>query len=127
MILKVPGSKTKYLDQLRPHLARLLRGETDYAEPFVGGGAVLDYVAAQFPHLRLHANDLNPGSHRIAAAIKAGLESIPCYVISERRLRRLPGDVDAQFGHVDDSERLRIIRQTGDEGAIHLMWLEGRA
>jgi ParB-like chromosome segregation protein Spo0J len=63
------------------------------------------------------------GSHRIAAAMKAGLEAVPCYVVQEDQLQ---GEVDAVWGHVEDWERLKAIRQTEDETAIHIMWLEGR-
>ena len=63
------------------------------------------------------------GSHRIAAAIEAGLDEVPCYVLDENLL---PEEVDAEWGHVQDYERLAILRKTGDEAAIHLMWQEGR-
>ena len=63
------------------------------------------------------------GSHRIAAAMKAGLEAVPCYVVQEDQLQ---GEVDADWGHVDDAERLKAIRQTEDATAIHIIWLEGR-
>lgn len=64
------------------------------------------------------------GSHRIAAAVEVGLESIPCYVVEERRLARF--DADARWGHVDDSDRLKIVRGLGDDTAIGIMWAEGR-
>jgi len=64
------------------------------------------------------------GSHRIAAAQKAGLPTIPCYTIPESMLTRR--GFDAEYGHVQDYERLNIIRKCGDETAIHLMWQEGR-
>lgn len=64
------------------------------------------------------------GSHRIAAAIEAGLESIPCHVIEERRLTKL--GFDADFGHVDDGDRLAILRKMRDEEACQIMWAEGR-
>jgi len=63
------------------------------------------------------------GSHRIAAAIDAGLDEVPCYVLDESLL---PEEVDAEWGHVQDYERLAILRKTGDETAIRLMDLEGR-
>jgi ParB-like chromosome segregation protein Spo0J len=63
------------------------------------------------------------GTHRIAAAMKAGLEAVPCYVVQEDQLQ---GEVDANWGHVEDRERLKAIRQTEDATAIRIMWLEGR-
>jgi ParB-like chromosome segregation protein Spo0J len=63
------------------------------------------------------------GSHRIAAAIKAGLQDVPCYVIDETLL--LQHGEDSKSG-VMDYERLAIIRKIGDDTATHLMWLEGR-
>lgn len=62
------------------------------------------------------------GSHRIAAAIEAGMSEVPCYVISEKMIAKC-GD---GWGLVQDYERLNILRKTGDETAIRLMWLEGR-
>lgn len=62
------------------------------------------------------------GSHRIAAAIEAGMFEVPCYVISEKMIAKY-GD---GWGLVQDYERLNILRKTGDETAIRLMWLEGR-
>lgn len=64
------------------------------------------------------------GSHRIAAAIEAGLSDVPCHVVDEREL--LPHGVDAEWGHVEDCERLKVIRKIGDEDALHIMWQEGR-
>jgi ParB-like nuclease domain len=65
------------------------------------------------------------GSHRIAAAREAELASVSCYVIHEDKLSLF--DVDAKFGHCDDTDRLRILRKVGDEVAIGLMLKEGRA
>jgi hypothetical protein len=59
------------------------------------------------------------GSHRIPAAIKAGLASVPCHVVQESELIR--HGFEAERGHVDDSDRLKAIRQIGDEVALHLM------
>ncbi|MCX6922581.1 MAG: ParB/RepB/Spo0J family partition protein [Verrucomicrobia bacterium] len=64
------------------------------------------------------------GSHRIPAATKAGLISVPCYVLQEHQL--LPYDCDAEWGHVMDYERLDILKKVGDEVALHIMWQEGR-
>jgi hypothetical protein len=59
------------------------------------------------------------GSHRIAAARIAGLDSIPCYVLDESQLQVFAHD--AHCDAVTDGERLVVIRQTGDEHAIALM------
>jgi ParB-like chromosome segregation protein Spo0J len=64
------------------------------------------------------------GSHRIAAARAAGLQTIPCYVIPESKIRR--HGADAVLGHVEDQERLEIIRKVKDETATLIMWTEGR-
>lgn len=65
------------------------------------------------------------GSHRIAAAKLAGLADIPCYVLPESELIAL--GFDAVHGHVEDYERLEILRKVGDETAIHIMWQENRS
>ena len=64
------------------------------------------------------------GSHRIAAARKVGLLEVPCYVVSERELVR---HGVAEWGHVDDSDRLSVIQKIGDEVALDLMWQEGQS
>lgn len=65
------------------------------------------------------------GSHRIAAARKAGLKAVPCYVVAELKLTRL--GFDASWGHVMDYERFEILKKVGDATAIQLMWQEGRS
>jgi hypothetical protein len=62
------------------------------------------------------------GSHRIAAAKEAGLTQIPCYVLSESKLIAL--GFDAGWGHVQDYERLAILRKVGDQGALSIMLQE---
>lgn len=42
---------------LRPYVDWMLRNESTYCEPFVGGGWVLLDVALRYPHLRLFVND----------------------------------------------------------------------
>lgn len=64
------------------------------------------------------------GTHRLAAAVAAELESVPCHVVCEEVLLR--NGFDAERGHVFDHERLQILTKLGDETAIHLMWLENR-
>ena len=64
------------------------------------------------------------GSHRIEAARKAGLTSVPCHVVLESKLIR--HGFDASWGHVDDTDRLKAISKIGDEVALHIMWQEGR-
>jgi ParB-like chromosome segregation protein Spo0J len=64
------------------------------------------------------------GSHRIAAAKRAGLTSVPCYVLQESELTSR--GFDAEFGHVEDYERLAILKTIGDETAFHIMWQENR-
>jgi ParB-like chromosome segregation protein Spo0J len=65
------------------------------------------------------------GSHRLAAAKLAGLRSVPCYVLREAELTSR--GFDAEHGHVEDYERLKILREIGDETAISIMWQENRA
>jgi ParB-like chromosome segregation protein Spo0J len=54
------------------------------------------------------------GSHRISAAIEAGLSLVPCYVIDEREL--IDRGFDPAWGHVMDYERLQILKSIGDAG-----------
>ena len=59
------------------------------------------------------------GSHRMAAAIEAGLALVPCYVIHEDELSKRGFHSTAD--HVMDYERFEILKAIGDEEAIHLM------
>lgn len=63
------------------------------------------------------------GSHRLAAAKLAGLNQVPCYVLSESRLESQ--GYDAEQG-VEDWERLKILQELGDETALSIMWQENR-
>ena len=60
MVLRYPGSKTRKLKALAPYLRWLTAGESEFADVCVGGGSVLIYVAANYPSLRLIANDRDP-------------------------------------------------------------------
>lgn len=64
------------------------------------------------------------GSHRIEAARRAKLASVPCHVVQEPRILKF--GVTAQEVHVMDYERLEICKKLGDERATELMSLEGR-
>jgi len=61
-------------------------------------------------------------SHRLAAAIKAGLSLVPCNVIHECQLSEY--GYHPTIGHVMDHERFKILKKIGDETALHLMWQE---
>jgi hypothetical protein len=65
------------------------------------------------------------GSHRIAAARLAGFTSVPCYVLPESKLTAV--GFDAEWGLVEDRERLEILRKVGDETALRIMWQENRS
>jgi hypothetical protein len=62
------------------------------------------------------------GSHRLAAAMSAGMENIPCYVVLESLISS--EEIDAQSGHVMDYDRFNAVLKTGDENAISLMRIE---
>ena len=68
------------------------------------------------------------GSHRITAARKAEIPAIPCYLIE---LENYSGEewaqelADERIGH-NDQDRLNLIKQSGDEIAIAIMYDELR-
>lgn len=64
------------------------------------------------------------GSHRLTAAVEEEFAGVPCYVIPESAI--IPYGVTADQGHVEDHERLAIMRMVGDQFAIDLMGQEGR-
>lgn len=108
MIFRYPGGKSRILPALGPHLERLLAGQLEYHEPFVGGGSVLHHVAKHYPNLRLFVNDLDS---RIAAfwrvvakpeSVKELADKIGLFVPTVdalRNIRKTPplSDVDAAF------------------------------
>jgi ParB-like chromosome segregation protein Spo0J len=102
-----------------PRLDRLLQELTDDMKENGWRGRPLLVIE--------HAEDYLAwtGSHRIAAAEIAGLTSIPCYVLPESKL--IAHGYDAERGHVEDYERLAILKKVGDEIALHLMWQENRS
>jgi hypothetical protein len=59
------------------------------------------------------------GSHRIAAAIEVGLVRVPCYVLQASALSK----EEFRSGCCNHSnvERVELVRNTGDAGAIELM------
>ena len=75
------------------------------------------------------------GSHRIAAAIEAELETVPCYVIDANReeLRdpefpRCPVEwLEKLLSACEDYERRNALNESDDEEARQLMWLEDRS
>lgn len=63
------------------------------------------------------------GSHRIAAAIAAGLEEVPTLVIETKDLT--PGQQDQLSDCIFDYELLAVLQDTHLDEAINLMWHEG--
>lgn len=51
------GAKNKLLPILQEYLAPILQNGDSYFEPFIGGGSVGLYVAAQYPNIKLFFND----------------------------------------------------------------------
>jgi DNA adenine methylase len=58
---RYPGSKSKLLPVLMPHIDKMLTGCNSFADAFVGGGSVLLQVATKYPKLQLHLNDKDRG------------------------------------------------------------------
>jgi hypothetical protein len=63
------------------------------------------------------------GSHRIAAAIEAGLDEIPCYLLPSWKLSKTA--LRACCGHITNDERFDILNKV-DRHAGEIMWQEGR-
>ena len=59
MIFRYPGAKNQHFAALAPFLDRLLEGRRAFHDVFAGGGSVLLHVAASYPRIQLHANDLD--------------------------------------------------------------------
>jgi len=102
-IFRFPGSKRKLLPVLdtyfRPHLEH---AET-YHSVFCGGGADLLHVAREYPHVRLHANDVDEGVAdvwRVVVGPEGDLEAleerikatVPTLALRDEIKRQLPED-----------------------------------
>ena len=55
-VFRYPGGKTRMLKALSP-LTAMMEGETEYCDPFVGGGSVALWVAKHYPKVNLFLND----------------------------------------------------------------------
>ena len=66
------------------------------------------------------------GTHRLAAAIAAGLETVPCYVLSSGVVGEISEDEAERWWQLandagDDDSRLELLDEIGDAEAIALM------
>jgi len=67
------------LGDLQPYLVGMLKNETEYGEPFVGGGSVALHVARHFPKIKLRLNDKDPliaGLWRVICGPSAGVNQL---------------------------------------------------
>lgn len=58
--LRYAGAKNRLLPILMPHITKLVKNETIFADAFSGGGSVSLAVAESFPSLKILLNDKDP-------------------------------------------------------------------
>lgn len=96
--IKWAGGKRQLLSQIEVRIPweKLRSGVMDYAEPFVGGGAVLFHVLARCPGCPAIVNDLNP---RLIEAYRALQERTDALIAELARLEQtfLPLDEAARL------------------------------
>jgi DNA adenine methylase len=103
-----PGGKGRRLPHLRPHLARILEGADSFDDVFCGGGSVTLDVAARYPNVRLHVNDLDP---MVAARWRTTVAEDDVF---EQFLRLLPSMLTP--GIVTDAEA--VVAGSADDVAL---------
>ncbi|MFH2203942.1 MAG: DNA adenine methylase [Elusimicrobiota bacterium] len=86
-VLRYPGGKYKLIKHIAPLLAPSLATAKVFAEPFVGGGSVALWVAANYPRVRLVLNDLDPA---IAALWRTLTDTEGHQALAEKIRRRRP-------------------------------------
>ena len=81
--IKWVGGKTKLLKKLDSYLPDLVKkGEFNYVEPFLGGGAFFFYIISKYRVKKAYLNDLNPHLIHLYQDIKDNNQSL-CEMVGE--------------------------------------------
>lgn len=81
--IKWVGGKTKLLKKLDSYLPDLVKkGEFNYVEPFLGGGAFFFYIISKYRVKKAYLNDLNPHLIHLYQDIKDNNQSL-CETVGE--------------------------------------------
>ena len=81
--IKWVGGKSKLLKKLDAYLPDLVKkGEFNYVEPFLGGGAFFFYIISNYRVKKAYLNDLNPHLIHLYQDIKDNNQSL-CETVVE--------------------------------------------
>lgn len=94
--LKWAGGKSRSLTEIAAHFPRHLGGEiTRYAEPFVGGGAVLFHVLSYYHIEEAYLSDTNPELINVYRVVQGHVEQL-IGQLEQFSAQYLPLDADAR-------------------------------
>jgi len=94
--VKWAGGKGQILSEIREkYPAKLGRGINKYAEPFIGGGAVLFDVLNNFTLDEVYISDINKELIHTYITIRNSVDEL-CHVLSKYEKEYLPQDADAR-------------------------------
>lgn len=94
--LKWAGGKSRSLSEIAAHFPRHLGGEiTRYAEPFVGGGAVLFHVLSSYHIQEAYLSDTNPELINVYRVVQGHAEQL-IEQLEQFSAQYLPLDADAR-------------------------------
>ena len=83
--IKWVGGKSKLLKKLDAYLPDLVKkGEFNYVEPFLGGGAFFFYIISNYRVKKAYLNDLNPHLIHLYQDIKDNNQSLVKQLASQK-------------------------------------------
>jgi len=121
-ILRYPGGKTRFLNQILPHLVQ--DAPATFADLFVGGGSVLLAVAKALPHAKLLINDIDDDVAAFWNVVVTDVQALQSRVdgvvptTAEFRQHLDARKEDKSLGEVERAYRLLFLSRCSFSGAM---------
>ena len=114
--VKWAGGKGQILNEIRKkYPATLGKGINKYAEPFIGGGAVLFDVLNNFNLDAVYISDINKELINTYITIRDSVDELS-YVLSEYEKEYLPADADTRKGiYYEKREMFNVLKKCNDK------------